>query len=414
MSVAQRMARGWVSVVPVLFLDFLVIALPAGVLPIVLNSHYGQRAYLLGGWAATCKGLLAFLTSPALGALSDVIGRKWLFFACVLGTAAPYAVLGLGASLDTHLILLGLSGHLSATFPLAFAFIADSVAPQQRASAFGATIGLGLGGAFFVGPALGATIDELLGTSAVFKACVAVTAFNAAFAVVVLHEPPSRGRLTWSELLRRSNPCRSFTGLLVASRPMRLLSVITLFYYLALWGFLANKGVYARRRFQLTSRETAAQVVTRRGMNQKAPSLNHRSTSPSPRTALGLWRRLVALPDGWPLRRPQGGERGADRAGLLCLRDGRRAPVHGHRGGVSPSRWNPRVGAMLIYGFATDSRLLYPAMALLGLSVGGFATVSSLCSQASAPCSAPTRLSNTPRRPAHRSCRTLSLARHRA
>ena len=71
-------------------------------------------------------------------ALSDALGRKYLFVACVLGTAAPYAGLGLGLSLDAHLLLLGLSGALAATFPLAFAYICDSVpVGPQRISAMG-------------------------------------------------------------------------------------------------------------------------------------------------------------------------------------------------------------------------------------------------------------------------------------
>ena len=38
--------------------------------------------------------------------------------ACIIGTASPYAALGLGASMDVHLVLIGLSGALAATFPL--------------------------------------------------------------------------------------------------------------------------------------------------------------------------------------------------------------------------------------------------------------------------------------------------------
>ena len=43
---------------------------------------------------------------------------------------------------------------------------------------------------------------------------------------------------------------------------MRLLVLITAWYYFALWGLVANKGLYARRRFGLGSRETAAQLST--------------------------------------------------------------------------------------------------------------------------------------------------------
>ena len=144
----------WFAVVPVLFLDFLVMALPGCILPIMLNDHYGPRSYIIVGYAQSLKGMLAFIGAPIIGALSDVVGRKHLFLTCVLGTASPYAALGLGCSLDTHLALFGLSGMLAATFPLAFAYICD-VVPEgpARTSAIGSTIGFGLGLAF-LGPPL--------------------------------------------------------------------------------------------------------------------------------------------------------------------------------------------------------------------------------------------------------------------
>ena len=184
----------WFAVVPVLFLDFLVMALPGGILPIMLNDHYGPRSYIIVGYAQSLKGMLAFIGAPIIGALSDVVGRKHLFLTCVLGTASPYAALGLGCSLDTHLALFGLSGMLAATFPLAFAYICDLV-PEgpARTSAIGSTIGFGLGLAFLVGPPLGSLLDHAYGPRVVFGACLWVTLANAAVAL-------------WGIVERRSQP----------------------------------------------------------------------------------------------------------------------------------------------------------------------------------------------------------------
>ena len=63
-------------------------ALPGGILPIMLNDHYGPRSYVIVGYAQSLKGMLAFIAAPAIGALSDVVGRKHLFLTCVLGTAS--------------------------------------------------------------------------------------------------------------------------------------------------------------------------------------------------------------------------------------------------------------------------------------------------------------------------------------
>ena len=238
----------------------MVLALPGGVLPIVINDAFGKRSYLYLGYAQTCKGVLAFLTSPAIGALSDVIGRKYLFLATILGTAAPNAALGLGASLELHLVLVGLSGLLAATFPLAFAYIADNVPPSGRASAYGLAIGLGLGGAYLIGPPLGAVVAQQLGSGAVFKAAWWITIANVVLCTVVMREAPRPPPPPFRELLRRANPFSSF-AMLRTNKAMRLLAAVVLCFYVALWGFIANKGVYARRRFGLTAAQTALQLA---------------------------------------------------------------------------------------------------------------------------------------------------------
>lgn len=51
MSDLDCRCQRWTFVVPILFLDFLVLALPGGVLPIVINEAFGQRSYLLTGCA---------------------------------------------------------------------------------------------------------------------------------------------------------------------------------------------------------------------------------------------------------------------------------------------------------------------------------------------------------------------------
>lgn len=333
MSDLDCRCQRWTFVVPILFLDFLVLALPGGVLPIVINEAFGQRSYLLTGYAQTVKGVLAFLTSPALGSLSDVIGRKYLFLLTVLGTAAPNAALGLGFSLETHLILVGLSGAAAATFPLAFAYIADNVPPHGRSSAYGVAIGLGLGGAYLVGPPAGAYLNEQMGSIAVFRMCLWITLLNGVLAVVLMREPSRPTPPPWRQVLRHANPFGAF-AMLRTNKAMRLLAAIVLFFYLALWGFLCNKGVYARRRFNLNARHTAAQLALFGLVSTVAQSIG-----------LRLARKYLS-------------EAKIVRRCFLCA-----------------------VLSQLIYAFATNLWMLYPAMALLGISVGGFATTSALCSQ---------------------------------
>jgi DHA1 family tetracycline resistance protein-like MFS transporter len=321
-------------VIPILFFDFLAgICLAGSVVQVMIADKFGASSYMLMGLTGTCKGVLSFLTSPALGSLSDHIGRKHLFVLTVLGTSAPTSALALGATLEVYLVLVGLSGLLSATFPLAFAYIADHVPPRGRASAFGQAIGMGLGGAFLVGPPLGAWLNEHFGSMLVFQSCLALTIANVAFALYAMRDSVRPAVAGTEELLRRANPCASF-AMLKTNQAMRLLAAIVLLFYLALWGFLANKGVYARRRFGQSVAQTAAQL-----------SLFGLVSTISQSVGLHLARRSLSEPT-------------IARVCFFCA-----------------------VLSQIIYAFADEQWMLYPAMALLGISLGGFATVSSLCSQ---------------------------------
>ena len=90
-----RGQRQWAIVVPVIFLEFMVVAAVRAIIPELINDYYGERSYVVYGSADGARGFLAFLATPAFGALSDEVGRKWLFLVTVVGTASPIMVLAL-------------------------------------------------------------------------------------------------------------------------------------------------------------------------------------------------------------------------------------------------------------------------------------------------------------------------------
>ena len=345
-----------IGIVPVLFLDFLVIALPRSLMPTLLDDAYGGRAYTLLGVAETVRGILTFLSAPIIGALSDVpyIGRKWLFIVCIIGTATPSLILAFTPRLDSYLLALALSGALASTFPLAFAHIADHVPRSRRASAFGIATGLGLGGAFTIGPVLGAAIEGWSGTGqAVFDLCLWLTVANVLIAAVAIRDArqPCAPRAATSdsddartadahshtctrqELLRRANPFGAL-ALVRGNQALWTLSLIVFFYYLSLWGFIANSLLYCRRRFGLRPPEAAALLSIFGFTNLLAQSVGLRLAQ----------RRLTE---------PQ-----ITRRCFCCS-----------------------FLALCVFGVAPQAWMLYPAMVLLGISVGGFACISSMASQ---------------------------------
>ena len=71
----------------VIFLEFITIAISRAVIPGLLNDHFeSSEIYVYNGFAEGCKGILSFFAAPALGAASDLVGRKPILLLCVVVT----------------------------------------------------------------------------------------------------------------------------------------------------------------------------------------------------------------------------------------------------------------------------------------------------------------------------------------
>lgn len=221
-------------VLPVLLLEFLALALTRAVLPHLLLQKYDTQVYMVMGVAECIRGLLAFVSCPLFGKLSDVVGRKPCLFVTVLGTCAPVCSLALlswdndatgggsdsstvdtmnttivdavnvtdisepddetagaalwptyggdsssmNGSLHPHaitvfVVLLSLSGIFSSTFTLVFAYISDSVQKRdERVAAYGLALAT-FGLSFTIGPMAGTCgCIVLLFTNATFHSPV--------------------------------------------------------------------------------------------------------------------------------------------------------------------------------------------------------------------------------------------------
>lgn len=66
------------KILPVLFLEYLVVSLARSLVPKMIVDKFGAYSYLAVGVMETLKGLLAFVSSPLFGKLSDKIGALFL------------------------------------------------------------------------------------------------------------------------------------------------------------------------------------------------------------------------------------------------------------------------------------------------------------------------------------------------
>jgi MFS transporter, DHA1 family, tetracycline resistance protein len=206
-------------------LDVLALGLMIPVLPTIVLGFMGgdtAGAAEVFGAFATAWGLMQFLCSPLLGALSDRYGRRPVILISCLGLGLDYVFMALAPSLTLLFIGRIISGITAATISTAFAYIADVTPPDGRAKAFG-VVGVAFGLGFVVGPALGGLLGGL-DPRLPFWVSAAACVVNAAFGWFVLPEslpPDRRMAFAW----KRANPLGALRLLLSHRRLIGLAAV---------------------------------------------------------------------------------------------------------------------------------------------------------------------------------------------
>ena len=76
-------ALDYSRILPVLFLEYLVVSLVRSLVPSMIVESFGGYSYFAVGIMETMKGLLAFVSSPLFGKLSDKIGNMIFFCSLV-------------------------------------------------------------------------------------------------------------------------------------------------------------------------------------------------------------------------------------------------------------------------------------------------------------------------------------------
>ena len=191
-----------------IFLDALGIGLIVPVLPRLIGTLSETRDAQTWwyGLIMLSYGVMQFVSSPLLGALSDRIGRRPVLLGGILGLGLTFAVPAFSGSLVLILVSRVVGGMMSANMTVAQAYIADVTQGVGRCSGFGK-----IGAAFGVGFVLGPAVGGLLGDSDPrwpFMAASAVALLNFLYGAFVLPESLTERAakpLSW----RNNNPLRA-------------------------------------------------------------------------------------------------------------------------------------------------------------------------------------------------------------
>lgn len=181
----------------------------------------------VSGWIAFMYASIQFVMGPVIGGLSDRFGRRPVLLASLAAFAADYVVMAFAPTLWWLVAARVVAGITGATFPTAYAYIADVTPPEKRGANFG-VIGMAFGFGFIIGPALGGFVARY-GEAVPFLVSAGLAAANFLYGLIVLPEslPPEKRRaFEW----RRANPVGALLRL-KSAHPVVLMLAATVFVW---------------------------------------------------------------------------------------------------------------------------------------------------------------------------------------
>ena len=181
--------RAFMFILATLLIDAIGIGIVFPIMP-DLMERVGAGSTAEGSvWAGLMMSAYAgmmFLCGPAVGSLSDSIGRKPVLLSALALLTVDYVIMALAGSFWLLFIGRLVAGMAGSTYITATAFIADISSPAEKAARFG-MIGAAFGIGFVIGPALGGVAATWHITAPFWIAAVLAGA-NVVFGIFVLPE----------------------------------------------------------------------------------------------------------------------------------------------------------------------------------------------------------------------------------
>ncbi len=236
-----------------IFIDMLGIGLIVPVLPLLVGQFVAGRdeQALWYGVLGSTFGVLQFLFMPALGALSDRVGRRPVLLYSMAGMALNFLVTAWAPTLFWLFMGRVIGGMSSASMSVAAAYASDISTKENRAKSFG-KIGAAFGLGFICGPVLGG----LLGNNNLhlpFYVAAALGAANLVYGYFMVPEslaPGQRPPFSWARL----NPLAALLRLVKRKDIRGLIIVISLVTFSQMM-LQSTWVLYTTFRFDWTPRD---------------------------------------------------------------------------------------------------------------------------------------------------------------
>lgn len=250
---ARALATVWFT----LFLDLVAFGLIIPVLPFYAE-HFGAAAWMVT-LLSTVFSLAQFVMSPVLGRLSDRHGRRRIMLISIAGSTSALLLLGLATSLWMVFLARLLNGACNANVSTAHAYVADRVAPADRARYMG-MMGSAIGIGFIVGPSIGGLLSTPEMPHLPFYVGAGLSFINLLMAVFwlpeshhvdpsrpVVHAAPQHGPIARLKLL---------IGGELRGTQIGVLAAVSFGFYTAFATMESSFALFTEREYSWTARET--------------------------------------------------------------------------------------------------------------------------------------------------------------
>src|ERR1051325_2838860 len=189
-----------------------------------------------------------FFAAPALGKISDRVGRRPVLLLSVFGSAIGYFIFGIGGALWVLFLSRLIDGITGGNISTASAYIVDVSKPEERTKNF-TLLGMAYGIGFILGPALGGVLGQWNLNAPVYLAGT-IFLVSTAFVYFLLPESLPVGRRAKNQLrLNDFNPFASVAQMAFRSKLGLILLILALFNF-SFDGVNSITGVFIKNKFE--------------------------------------------------------------------------------------------------------------------------------------------------------------------
>jgi DHA1 family tetracycline resistance protein-like MFS transporter len=229
----------------VMLMDIVGLSLLFPIAPYIVKQ-YSNAALMVTILSVIYAGA-QFFAAPALGKISDRVGRRPVLLISVFGSAVGYFIFGIGGALWILFLSRLIDGITGGNMSTAMATIADISKSEDRPKNF-VLVGMAYGLGFILGPAMGGALGQLSLNAPVFAAGT-ISLIEVTLIYFMLPESlPKERRETQPLHVRDLNPFASIGDMLRKPGLGQLLIVYALFN-LGFDGVNSIAGVFISRKF---------------------------------------------------------------------------------------------------------------------------------------------------------------------